>query len=81
MAVSEYPNFNPFEIYGAPKLILVFNLMKIPKKLKPLQNKKDQKSLRYPTKKQSFSGKKTAFFGPSYFEQDRRYSDPKARNC
>ena len=33
--------------------------------LKPLQIKKGQKNLRYPTKKQSFSSK---FFGPSYFE-------------
>ena len=43
--------------------------------LKPFQNKKGQKKLRYPTKKQSFSKEKTAFlsgisifFGPSYFE-------------
>ena len=59
--------FNPFEIYGAPKLILVFNLMKIPKRLKPLQNKKGQKYFRFPTKKQSFSRKKTAFFWPFLF--------------
>ena len=39
------------------------------------QNKKSQKNLGYPTKKQSFYKKKTAilsgtpiFFGPSYFE-------------
>ena len=43
--------------------------------LKPFQNKKGQKNLRYPTKSSPFLGKKTAFlsgtsnfFGPSYFE-------------
>ena len=43
--------------------------------LKPLQNKKGQKILGYPRKKQSFYEEKTAFFsgtpnffGPSYFE-------------
>ena len=43
--------------------------------LKPLQNKKGQKNLGYPWKKQSFFYKRTAFFsgtpkffGPSYFE-------------
>ena len=48
----------------------------IKKSLKLLQNKKGQKNLGYPTKKQSFyKQKKTAFlsgtpnlFGPSYFE-------------
>jgi hypothetical protein len=43
--------------------------------LKPFQNKKRQKNLRYPTKKQSFSKEKDCFFvgylkffGPTYFE-------------
>ena len=43
--------------------------------LKPFQNKKGQKNLRYPTKKQSFCLEKDCFFvgylkffGPSYFE-------------
>ena len=38
-------------------------------KLKPLQNKKDQKNLRYPPKEQSFSLEKDCFFVgyPKYF--------------
>ena len=43
--------------------------------VKPFQNKKGQKSFRYPSKKQSSSLERTVFllrtsnfFGPSYFE-------------
>ena len=45
------------------------------KEIKPLQNKKGQKNLGYPRKKQSFYKEKDCFFsgtpkffGPSYFE-------------
>ena len=72
---ADWPFVNPDLVNANSIHTYICLASKILSFLKPLQNKKDQKKLGYPTKKQSFYKEKRLlfcqvpqFFGPSCFE-------------